>query len=101
MAMNKGAGRWNYPPSIDTIKRERRTEERVRSLDAHEIVEWIHLLEDAALENEDRIAELKAQIEEVKRWVTDRNGLAYNIDDQFHLARLIRGILNLPYGASR
>jgi len=46
---------------MDKIQRERRTEDRVRAMDAAEIVEWIHLLEDTALEWEDRIAELEAE----------------------------------------
>lgn len=31
---------------MDQIKRERLTEETVRGLDVHEIIEWIHSLED-------------------------------------------------------
>ncbi len=36
----------NYGQLMAQVKREHATEMKVRSMDAHEIVEWIHRLED-------------------------------------------------------
>lgn len=38
---------------MEVVARERETEEKVRSMDAHEIVEWIHDLEDMIEEYEE------------------------------------------------
>ena len=36
----------NYGKLMAKVKRESATEMKVRAMDAHEIVEWIHRLED-------------------------------------------------------
>lgn len=44
------------------IERERRTEKAVREMDAHEIVAWVHAIEDKRDAFEARVAELEGAL---------------------------------------
>ena len=60
----------DYQSLMATIQRERITEEKVRAMDAAEIVEWVHKLED--------------QIEELELTVENLNYECVALDEQLH-----------------
>ena len=54
----------NANAHMEQVKRERRTEEKVRALDAADIVEWIHRLEDEITDLEETADYLEGEMKE-------------------------------------
>lgn len=55
-----------YRGIYDKVVRESKTEKKVREMDAHEIVEWIHTLEDKIENLEDENYSLNLDVEFLK-----------------------------------
>ena len=55
----------NY--TLEKVQRERSTETAVRCLDAHDIVKWIHKLEDAIFDFEETVEGQEQYINELKK----------------------------------
>lgn len=56
---------WPRAETMEQVKRERETEERVRAMDAPEIVDWIHSLEDSYQTLEEANQELADSLERI------------------------------------
>lgn len=54
------------PSTIIVVIRERKTEERVRAMDAMDIVEWIHRLEDEAEAADAKLDRAVERFEEIR-----------------------------------
>lgn len=61
----------DYKSRLNAVIRDRITEESVRKRDAHEIVDWIHGLEDEAAGLEHRLRELLAVLGALERMATE------------------------------
>lgn len=53
---------WPSAETVEQVKRERETEERVRAMDASEIVDWVHSLEDGEEKLIEELSKTKSEV---------------------------------------